>query len=98
MSTTLSHRAAIRTRFYGPTNTLGARVVAWRADEKSPNQDPAAVRLSWDHALDVAENHRAAIDAYIEAHNEAGHDWAGQWVVGAMEDGFVATWAGRDER
>ena len=87
-----SYRCAIRTRYYGPGNVMGSRIAAWRADESSPRGDPMSIRVGWNHALDSRDNHRAAIAAYIRAHNAAGQDWSGSWVMGAMDDGYVAVW------
>lgn len=48
---------AIETKFLGPTNTKGSRVKAkcWLT----------SVTASWDHSLNVEENHHAAIEALI---------------------------------
>lgn len=48
---------AIQTKFLGPTNTKGSRVKAtcWLT----------SVTVSWDHSLNVEENHHAAIEALI---------------------------------
>lgn len=48
---------AIETKFLGPTNTKGSRIKAkcWLT----------SVTVSWDHSLNVEENHFAAIEALI---------------------------------
>lgn len=48
---------AIETKFLGPTNTKGSRVKAtcWLT----------SVTVSWDHSMNVEENHHAAIEALI---------------------------------
>jgi len=43
---------AIQTKFHGPTNTRGARVKA--------TADAGSVTVSWDHAIGIYENHKAA--------------------------------------
>ena len=43
---------AIQTKFLGPTNTRGARV--------SARADAGRVIVSWDHAIGISENHKAA--------------------------------------
>lgn len=43
---------AIQTKFHGPTNTRGARV--------SARADAGSITLSWDCALNVTDNHKAA--------------------------------------
>jgi len=43
---------AIRTRYFAPTNTRGARIQA-QCEAKT-------IYVGYDHALDVADNHKAA--------------------------------------
>lgn len=43
---------AITTRFYGPTNTRGSRIVA--------KCDAGKLSVSWDHGKGIDENHDAA--------------------------------------
>ena len=52
---------AIQTKFLGPTNTRGSRVKAtcWLK----------SVTIAWDHALNVEDNHKAAIDALVMSLN-----------------------------
>jgi hypothetical protein len=45
---------AIETKWQGPTNTKGSRIVA-RCDARR-------LVVSWDHSLNVVENHRAAAE------------------------------------
>lgn len=66
---------AIVTKFYGPTNFRGARVMA-RCQAKR-------ISVAWDHALGVEENHMAAARTLAE---ELG--WAGLWYGGDMPDGM----------
>ena len=87
---TESWTVGIRTRYYGPGNVRGSRVTAWRADQKSPRDDSMSVTVQWDYALSSSENHTAAVRAYVEAHNAAGHDWSGEWVIGSGHDGYMA--------
>jgi hypothetical protein len=54
----------IITRYLGPTNTRGSRVVA---THKRDSETTWRKVLSWDHALDSAENHRAAAEALLAA-------------------------------
>jgi hypothetical protein len=46
---------AIQTKFHGPTNTRPARV--------SARADAGRITLSWDRALGVHDNHKAAATA-----------------------------------
>jgi hypothetical protein len=57
---------AVRTRYFGPTNTKGARIQATDGDTK--------LWLSWDHALSIDENHMIAFDTFKQY-----QDWAGHW-------------------
>ncbi len=54
-------RQAIVTRYYGPTNTKGARVLAKAAAGK--------LFVSWDDALTVDDNHRRAAVALADSFN-----------------------------
>ena len=46
---------AIRTRYYGPTNTRGSRITA--------SCEAGRLTVPYDHALDLDDNHKAAADA-----------------------------------
>lgn len=48
---------AIRTKFYGPTNTKGARVQV--------SAEAATIYVEWDYALGVDGNHKAACEALV---------------------------------
>ena len=69
---------AIRTRYLGPTNTKGARVVA--------TAQAGRLVIPWDYALDQEDNHRAAAMAFIHRWG-----WEGDWVSGALDDCYVHT-------
>jgi hypothetical protein len=68
---------AIQTKYLGATNFKGARVKAWR--EHGPS-----LTLSWDHALNVEENHKVAAQAFAEKMG-----WEGRWVGGGLEHGWA---------
>lgn len=70
---------AILTKFHGPTNYRGSRVTA-------KTTAGHRVTLSWDHALDVADNHRAAAVALCTKMN-----WDGTLVEGGTDIGYVYT-------
>jgi hypothetical protein len=65
---------AIVTRYVGPTDWNGARIVA--------RCDGGRIRVSWDHALNPPGNHAAAAQALAEK-----LEWRGQWVTGCLPDG-----------
>ncbi len=74
-------RQAIETRYAGPTNTRGARIIA--------RAQAGRMIIPWDHELDSAENAHAA--ALIFA---AKWDWGkgskkGRWVTGATVNGWA---------
>ncbi len=76
---------AIETKFLGPTNFRGARIKA--------TADAGSITIPWDHAMNVEDNHRAAIRAFVERMG-----WHGTWVVGATRGGFVGVCAKREHR
>jgi hypothetical protein len=65
---------AIATKWLGPTDTQGSRVVA-RCQAKR-------IVVGWDHALDVGPNHAAAAQALF-----ARLGWRGVLHGGALPDG-----------
>jgi hypothetical protein len=71
---------AIRTRYLGPTDTKGARVVAETA---------GGLRLvwAWDYVLDAQRNHEHAVFALVRK-LDWGPDTA--WCIGSLSDGYVA--------
>ena len=68
------HYQAITTKFHGPTNTRGARIVACAS----------AGRLTtpWDYGSNIQTNHAAAARALAEK-----LEWRGVWVSGGLPDG-----------
>ena len=70
---------AIRTRYLGPTNHRGARIVA--------TCDAKRKTYSWDYALNVAENHAQAAHALA---TELGWLSAHTLASGGLADGSYA--------
>jgi hypothetical protein len=68
----------IVTKYLGPTNNRGARIVA-RAYAKR-------IVIAWDHALDVADNHRMAATELARKLNwiEPGNGQKYKYVGGSM--------------
>tara|TARA_R100000808_G_C2054831_1_gene88795 strand:- start:297 stop:593 length:297 start_codon:yes stop_codon:yes gene_type:complete len=62
--------SAIRTRFVGPTNYRPARIIA--SDDGSLG-DTRKVTVSYDHALNGDENHKAAAQAFMDKHIVVAH-------------------------
>ena len=73
--------AAIQTKFLPCTNYRGSRVKAWC--------QAGSVVLSWDHALNVEENHEKAAKA-LAAKVDWTHERYGVLVGGALPDGGYA--------
>jgi hypothetical protein len=65
---------AIVTKYIGPTNYRGSRIVAKAAAGR--------IYVSYDHALNIEDNHTAAAEALA---NKFG--WAGWWRGGGMPSG-----------
>jgi hypothetical protein len=76
---------AIETRFVGPTNTRGSRIVA-RVMEQLPTRK---VTVEYEHGLNADENHRAAAIALIHRMGWTSGNGYGAWVMGASERGYV---------
>lgn len=70
-------RQGITTRFVGPTNYRGPRIIARSASGHR-------MTVPWDHALDVYENHAAAALALASK-----LEWHGRWVGGATREGYA---------
>jgi len=64
-------RQAIATRWLPPTNFKPSRVTAWA--------DAGRVTLSWEHGLNVDQNHARAAQALAEK-----FDWKGAWYQGSL--------------
>ena len=67
---------AIETRYVGPTNFRGARIVA-------TSECGFRSVYDWDHELDQFANHREAARRFA-----AEHEWFGDWVGGATKRGY----------
>ena len=67
-------RQAIETRYAGPTNHRGARIVV--------RAQAGRLTVSWDHALNSDENHTRAAEAFARKWG-----WSGKWVGGGNASG-----------
>jgi hypothetical protein len=83
-----SHRATIQTKFIPCTNFRPSRVKAWC--------QRGSLFMSWEDALNSAENHERAARLLIERFikEDGGEEkcgWAGDWIMGATVDttGYV---------
>lgn len=77
MQITESYKVAIETKYLGPTNFRGSRVKAFTRD--------LSVTIEWDDALNIADNHMAAIKALCEK-----QDWNWNMTLGETGRGYVA--------
>jgi len=64
-------RQAIETKYLGPTDFRGTRIKA--------TAQAGSVTVSWDHALDVNDNHAKAAEALARKYG-----WTGTWVAGGL--------------
>lgn len=79
-------RQAILTRFFGPTNVKGSRVIA--TCEASRHVPGCTVTMHWDHALNGDENHAKAAIALA---NKLG--WTGEMAGGSLPgSGYAFVW------
>lgn len=69
-------RQSISTKYVGPTNTRGSRVIATSASGHR-------MIVEWDDAINIDANHEAAAFALVSK-----LQWCGSWVGGATKDGF----------
>lgn len=77
---------AILTKYLGPTNYRGSRIAV-----TSGNGHRLVV--SWNDALDVDENHRAAAIALCRKMN-----WSGDLASGGLKDGAAHCFIPKDRR
>jgi hypothetical protein len=69
-------RQSISTKYHGPTNTRGSKVIATSASGHR-------LSLEWDDALNNDENHTAAAMALANK-----LQWTGAWHGGATKTGY----------
>jgi hypothetical protein len=78
-------RQAIETKYLGPTNHRGSRVKA--------TSQAGSITVSWDDALDVNDNHRAAAKALAKKLG-----WPGHYAEGGKADGSGNVYVYIEER
>lgn len=84
-----SARVAIVTKYHGPTNHRGSRVIAKRGDHTTGDK---TYTHHWDHALDIDDNHAAAVAGLVARYgwNDPAAGWRGQWHTASITTGYVA--------
>jgi hypothetical protein len=75
-----THRVSLRGNYSAPNGR--GRITVSRADG---GRDPMRLVVSWNHALDVADNYAQAFNQYLARQN-----WGGSWVIGSTTHGYVA--------
>lgn len=71
---------AIMTKYKGPTNHHGSRIIA-------SDEDGNRVIVPYNHALNSDQMHRAAADALC-----AKMGWTGELIQGGIRNGYVFVW------
>ena len=77
---------AIRTRYKGPTDYRGSRIIA-------SDEDGNRITISYDDALNSEEAHRQGAEALCNK-----MDWEGDMVSGSLKDGYVFVFLKSDHR
>lgn len=75
----------ILTKFCGPTNTRGARVKAYSADNRPSTGRPDIAYVSWDYAVSGETNHE---NAARKLATKIGYE-SDKWHVGSAQHGYV---------
>jgi len=75
---------AILTKYLGPTDFRGSRIVAH-------DDDGNRVTVTYRHELNSEENHRAAADALC-----AKMEWTGEMVGGCTRHGYAFVFTGKE--
>ena len=70
MTETPTAYAAIRTRFFGPTNTKGARIIANRSATGCPFNLAERITKHYDYELDALNNHYEAAALFLAKYNQ----------------------------
>ena len=67
MTDTITPRAAIRTRYFGPTNSSGSRIVAYR--EGAFDMPAQKLTMGYHYELNSEENHHEAAQQFLLKYN-----------------------------
>ena len=68
---------AILTKYVGPTNTRGSRIVAWDCDNNR-------VSIPYPHGLNSEDGHRKAAEALRDKMK-----WSGKLIGGGIKGGYA---------
>tara|TARA_R100001082_G_C4355972_1_gene156909 strand:- start:954 stop:1262 length:309 start_codon:yes stop_codon:yes gene_type:complete len=87
-------RAAIRTRYAGPTNSRGSRIIV--TDSKFFDEARQRHTYDWDHALDVNENHAQAAQEFLDRYHNSTRYHGNKNVIDGpglcFDNDFYWTW------
>ena len=75
---------AIETKYYGPTNSRGSKIIAKTTNHR--------LTVSYDHGLDLDENHAAAAVALCRKMY-----WTGELLGSSTKAGMVFVFANEDK-
>lgn len=82
-------RAAIRTRYVGPTNTRGSRIIV--TNSRYFDDPRWRHTYNWDYGRDVNENHAQAAQEFLDRfHTDHAHVIDGPGLC--FDDDFYWTW------
>lgn len=74
---------AIQTKYVGPTNTKGSRIIA-------TDNDGNKVTISYPYELSGEDVHRKAAQALCDKMN-----WKGEMIAGWVKNGYVFVFTGK---
>tara|TARA_B100001123_G_scaffold357448_1_gene411677 strand:- start:431 stop:706 length:276 start_codon:yes stop_codon:yes gene_type:complete len=87
--TNTSTRGALRTRYHGPTNYRGSRIIVTHpVNGKRYTYD-------WNYALDVSENHAAAAQEYLDKFHDHSDQIDGPGLC--FDDDYFWAWKHGEE-
>ena len=92
---------AIQTKYIGPTNYRGSRIVAWREGGKASETPPGRVTIGFGEAEELAAGRRLLSEGPYRVAAEKlanGYGWLDDSVLvsGGTEDGYVFCMVRRD--
>ncbi len=68
MTDIITPRAAIRTRYFGPTNSSGSRIVAYR--EGAHDIPAQKLSIGYSYGLSSEQNHHEAAQYFLDKYNQ----------------------------
>ena len=87
--TNTSTRGALRTRYHGPTNFKGSRIIV------THTLKDRRYTYHWNYALDVSENHAAAAQEYLDKFHDHSDQIDGPGLC--FDDDYFWAWKHGEE-